>query len=285
MARLVSADGHVVSVVIPTLGRETLAQCEAALRAQTRPPDEVIPVLDGGRRGASWARNQGLLQARGDLVAFTDDDCIPPPGWLAALIGAIDANEAAGAGGSMIETDRFLQAVRQRCHRLANPAGSPAGNGANVLYRRIWLDACCREDGHIFNERFRHDSEDGELAWRLRRRGAKLVAVPENVVHLRRAAPATYLQHQFRRGIGIAQLYLAQQHAHSAVIVHDSLLWGRNGVAVRPQWAAIFWRKVLGPFDAGSFARPADFFLFWLGEKFQGAGFVWGLVRERLSAA
>src|SRR5439155_11500090 len=119
----------------------SLAQCQAALRAQTRAPDEIIPVLDHGRRGASWARNEGLRQARGDLVAFTDDDCIPPPGWLAALIGAIDAHQAAGAGGSMIESDPLLQAVRQRRGHLL----PPVGNGANIMYRRSWLDTCYRE--------------------------------------------------------------------------------------------------------------------------------------------
>ena len=273
-----SADGHHVTVIIPTLGRETLARCQAALRAQTRPPDEVITVVDEARRGGSWARNQGLRQAHGDLIAFTDDDCVPPPGWLAALTGAIDAHEAAGAGGDMIESDPCLQAARPRRNRLAGQPSSPAGNGANIMYRRSWLDVCDREDGHIFNERFLNASEDGELAWRLRRHGAKLITITEHVVHLRRATPAAHLRHQFGRGVGIAQLYLAQQQARTAVIVHDSLLWGRAGVAHRPQLAAILWQKVVGPFDMGSFSRPAHFWLFWLGEKFQGLGFVWGLM-------
>jgi GT2 family glycosyltransferase len=276
----VNADGHLVTVVIPTLGRATLAACQAALRAQTRPPDEVVVVVDEARRGISWARNQGTRQARGDLIAFTDDDCIPPPGWLAGLIGAIDAHDAAGAGGDMIESDPFLHAIRQRRNRLAGQPCSAAGNGANIMYRQSWLEACCREDGYVFNEDFRH-AEDVELAWRLRRRGAMLVTVAEHVVHLRRAAPATHLWHQFRRGTGIAQLYLAQRQAGTAVIVHDSLLWGRGGVKHRPRWVALFWHKVLGPFDAGSFGNPVHYALFWLGEKFQGAGFLWGLIKER----
>lgn len=56
-------DRHIVSVVIPTIGRSTLARCRAALAEQTRSPDEIITVMDRDRRGAAWARNDGLRQA------------------------------------------------------------------------------------------------------------------------------------------------------------------------------------------------------------------------------
>ena len=95
-----SADPHKVSVVIPTLGRDTLALCEAALAKQTRPPDEVVVVIDRDRRGVAWGRNEGIARATGDLIAFADDDGIPPPDWLERLIAAIDRHDAAVAGGA-----------------------------------------------------------------------------------------------------------------------------------------------------------------------------------------
>jgi len=75
-------DRHIVSVVVPTMGRDTITFCREALAGQTRVPDEVIIVMDKDRRGPSWARNEGIRRSRGDLIAFTDDDCIPPPNWL-----------------------------------------------------------------------------------------------------------------------------------------------------------------------------------------------------------
>jgi GT2 family glycosyltransferase len=79
-----------VTVVIPTLGRGSLPLTLEALARQTRPADEVLQILDRDRRGVAWGRNEGIRRARGDLIAFTDDDCIPGPDWLATLIEAMD---------------------------------------------------------------------------------------------------------------------------------------------------------------------------------------------------
>lgn len=98
------------SVVICTYNRATLlARALASLAAQTLDPArfEVVVVDNGSsdntaavtaryatgrmavhyvyehRRGLAHARNSGWQSARGAYVAFTDDDCILPPGWLA----------------------------------------------------------------------------------------------------------------------------------------------------------------------------------------------------------
>lgn len=103
-----------VSVVVPTYDRpEQLGGCLAALARQDVDRDrfEVVVVDDGSptspraavadhedrlavrllrqdNAGPAAARNRGAHAARGRLLAFTDDDCRPDPGWLAALLVA-----------------------------------------------------------------------------------------------------------------------------------------------------------------------------------------------------
>lgn len=281
---------HRISVVIPTINRISLGECTEALERQTRPPDELLVVEDTARRGPAWARNEGIRRAVGDLVAFTDDDCVPPPDWLERLVEAVDAFDAAGAGGSYDETDGLLQDIRRRRlypDRSQIDPGGLVGVGGNVLYRRAWLEHCAERYGHVFDVSYLM-GQDTELAWRLRRLGATLVFVPVNVRHLRRLTLTTYCRYEFGRGIAIAQLYRAHRTLGGGPTAHKSLLWdesdagqGTSGVLPRARWLAALSRKTFGPFDWASFSSVRNFWLFWVGKKFEGAGFLSELMRER----
>lgn len=109
-----------LSVVVPTCGRPALlVRCLDALRAQTFEAGafEIVVVDDGrcdqtrslvytlaaetpapavrylrpatGRRGPAQARNLGWMSASGDLIAFTDDDTVAAPDWLARGAAAL----------------------------------------------------------------------------------------------------------------------------------------------------------------------------------------------------
>lgn len=109
-----------VSVVLPTRGTDAglIRGCLESLARQTFRAGEILVVDNGGgaaagvcrdfegarcvsepRPGVPHARNRGVLEARGTLVAFVDDDVRPDPGWLAALVSAFDAPEVLAAGG------------------------------------------------------------------------------------------------------------------------------------------------------------------------------------------
>ena len=89
-----------ISIVIPSLNGTTLPRALDAIADQTRQPDEVIVVgrdeagvlkqyphvhfIDTGTPlCAAGARNWGIKAAQGDVIAFTDADCIPAEDWLA----------------------------------------------------------------------------------------------------------------------------------------------------------------------------------------------------------
>lgn len=59
---------------------------------------QPVRLLRGGGNGAVNARLVGVAAAHGDILAFTDSDCEPDPGWLAAAVGAIDAGAALAHG-------------------------------------------------------------------------------------------------------------------------------------------------------------------------------------------
>jgi glycosyltransferase involved in cell wall biosynthesis len=119
-------DSPTASIIIPTRNRrQALEYCLDALAAQTMPSGsfEVIVVDDGSNpaifldparwaskfalklihqqnTGPAGARNRGAVEARGEFLAFTDDDCLPTPTWLEKLIAALQRNPDAMIGGS-----------------------------------------------------------------------------------------------------------------------------------------------------------------------------------------
>lgn len=279
--RNINKDNHFVSVIIPTIGRPELKLCREALELQTRKPDEIIIVEDKKRKGSSWARNQGIERSRGKLIAFMDDDCVPPPRWLELLIDAIDRHGADGAGGTYEEADSFLSEARKR-------RGFPrqeqidiegwVGTGGNVMYTKECLLSCLKNDGYFFDDSSRFSGDDLDLAWRIRHYGGKLVFVPVNVVHLKRLNWWGYFLYQFQRGRVIAAIYRKYRQIKSEKNINRSLLWGgKQNLAMR--LIKIFWYKIIGPLDIRSFSRFDYFLRFWFGEKVQGLGFLWGFIK------
>lgn len=205
-----------VSVVVPTYCRPALLQrCLEALLAQDIDPTtyEVIVADDAfcsdtqqlvarvaqeqcavkrgiavrylpvqSLHGPAAARNVGWRAARGWLVAFTDDDCVPTPDWLQAGLDAC-ADGVGGAWGRIVVPLPPTPTDYER-----NEAGLERGEfaTANCFYRRAVLDAVGG-----FDERFRTAwREDSDLFFSVLECGAPLVRAPDAVVvHPVRPAP------------------------------------------------------------------------------------------------
>jgi glycosyltransferase involved in cell wall biosynthesis len=203
------ADAPLVSVIVPVRNRrELLRQTLDALAAQEFTDFEVIVVDDGstdgsaeeaerdaaaGRdvrvvpgtgEGAVTARQLGVKEARGDILAFTDSDCIPAPAWLRGTVAAIEAGADLAHGPteptrSVRPLERSLWSSREGLYPTCN-----------VVFRRASFEAAGGFDGAAADRwGFRPDhraaglgfGEDTLLAWRVRRAG-RAVMVPESVV-------------------------------------------------------------------------------------------------------
>ena len=199
-----------MSVVIPVKDRrELLRRALDGLAAQTFTDFEVIvvddgssdgsgelarqrvvlgrevQVLDGGGRGAVAARTLGVDGARGELLAFTDSDCVPTPRWLELAVAAMDA-------GADLVNGRTVPA------RPVLPLERSLGSGleglyptCNVVYRREAFDRAGRFDreaarrwGFRPDRRSKGDGfgEDTLLAWRVVRGGGTATYVEEALV-------------------------------------------------------------------------------------------------------
>jgi glycosyltransferase involved in cell wall biosynthesis len=123
-------------------------------------------------------RNLGWRDARAPLVAFTDDDCRPEPGWLAALVAAAEREPGRVLQGRT-RPDPFERDVLAAPHvrtLTVDPPGRFAQT-ANILYPRRLLE---RLGG--FDERA-VTGEDLELSLRSRTAGVPIAAAPEAVVN------------------------------------------------------------------------------------------------------
>src|SRR5436190_6621269 len=136
-------------VVVDNNSRDTTAQVVTAFSKTIATPVRYVfePEL-----GISRARNRGIREARGSIIAFTDDDVLPSPDWIADLLAAIDRWNAHGVGGRILprwETSppRWLTDNRHLRNRLgimdfessrllALPVtGEPQAWGGNMAFR------------------------------------------------------------------------------------------------------------------------------------------------------
>ena len=278
-----SAQPHRISVVIPTSGRPSLAAVQVGLSVQSVVPQEICVIVDRDRRGPGWARNRGMEQASGDIIALLDDDTVPPPDWIASMVSALDETDADCAGGSFLETDPLLNDVRNTrplpCERVLDGFGL-VGNSGNLVLRRSVVDAMRDRHGHVFIESWgRYGSEDWELIMRIRGAGFRLVYVPVHVSHLRRVTVAGYFRHQFFRGIGVALLHQSIRRHGPGASPQQSILWDPERSRAE-RLLNVFKAKVLGPLNAGAFRERKHFLIHWTAEKFQSLGYLWGTIRH-----
>jgi GT2 family glycosyltransferase len=238
-----------ISLVIPTRNRpQKIEMCLRAIAAQTYPRErfEVIVVDDGSdtplapkvlpfgahlrlrlieqkNSGPARARNTGAKHAAGVLLVFTDDDCEPAPGWLAALhaqfqrypnraiggetVNALPENPYSSASQLLVDYLYEYYAAAAAAPADGAPAGPPFFTSNNLA-----VPAALFHEVGGFDDSFPLAAgEDRELCDRWQERGYRLLRAPDAIVrHAHRLSLRTFWRQHMNYGRGAFHLRQAR---------------------------------------------------------------------------
>ncbi len=265
-----------VSVIVCTRnGSATLHACLESLGRLRYPNYEVLVIDDGSTdtvpdivksfpavrgirqepAGLSVARNRGMKEAGGVILAYTDDDCVVHPDWLAYLVRAFASDERAVAAGGPnipppprngVETV-VAAAPGAPAHVLLNDSEAEHLPGCNLAIRKDSLEKI-----NGFDPVFTTAGDDVDVCWRLREAGGVLLFAPGAMVwHHRRGTVRAYLRQQ--RGYGRAEALLMKAHPTRFGPLGGArwrgCIYGEAPPTHDPAEGAIFF----GPFGGGLF--------------------------------
>lgn len=223
-----------ISVIVCTYnGTGTLRDCLSSLQNLRYPSYEILVIDDGStldiasiaagfpevrlirqeHAGLSVARNLGAQEARGEILAYTDDDCLADEDWLTHLAAGFDQAKWVACGGPNIPppprnaTERIVAAAPGApAHVMLNDAEAEHLPGCNLAIRKSALMAIGG-----FRAHYKVAGDDVDVCWRLREHGGRLRFMPGAMVwHHRRRTLGAYLRQQ--RGYGAAEALLMKDH-------------------------------------------------------------------------
>lgn len=224
------------SVVVPTRRRpRQLAACLAALGALEYPAQrlEVVVVDDddergesesrlrgiaggldlklvrAGGRGPAAARNVGAACAEGDLIAFTDDDCLPSPAWLrafAARLGPAPERVVGGCTRNALAGNRYSRASQYIASFAYAFYNDDPGHARFFASNNLAMSSAVLAALGGFDPALR-TCEDRDLCDRVIEHGYAMTYVPAAVVrHAHRLDLAGFWRQHFGYGRGAWEL-------------------------------------------------------------------------------
>lgn len=204
-------------------------------------------------KGFCEANNQGIALATGEFIALLNNDAEAGPGWLDALVQAIEKNPRAGMAASKVlvwEDSRRLDKVGHLIFLDGQNRGRGSGEIDNGQYDTmedvLWPDGCAALYRHSmldeiggFDEDFFAYADDAELGLRARLAGWSCVYAPTAVVRHHRGAT-----------LGVRSLRRVELIERNRVLLAAKLFpWSLlclNGVFYLARLAAGLWAAIMG---------------------------------------
>ncbi len=223
-----------VSIIVCSYdGATTLAACLQSLGRLHYPDYEVILVDDGStdntadvaaqfstvryihqsNHGLSHARNTGAAAAKGEVLVYTDSDCMADADWLYYLIGTLVSGDYAGVGGPNVPppAKNWVQACVTAApggpsHVLLTDTVAEHIPGCNMAFYRWAFD-----NVGGFDTEYRKAGDDVDFCWRIQQAGGVIAFSPAAMVwHHRRFTMRAFIKQQ--QGYGEAESLLRFKH-------------------------------------------------------------------------
>ena len=170
-----------------------------------------VKLIIEEKAGVNVARNAGIRNSSGEIIAFTDHDCVVPENWVKAIVSNFQDPQVGCVGGKILRynndflscyADESLVPVmrifkkRTIISRIKSPLCYPVG--CNFAVRREAI-----EKAGFFDERFTYGFDELEFAERICMEGYKIVLTPDVMVqHKHRSTLSELLKQTFRYGQG-----------------------------------------------------------------------------------
>ena len=183
--------------------------------APARSPSAIpyCRLINQENKGLSAARNVGAEAATGEIVVYTDSDCVADPDWLNYLVGTMERGGLVACGGPNFpppENSLVPAAVAVSpggpTHVLLDDEIAEHIAGCNMAFRREVLLGLGG-----FDPTFRTAGDDVDMCWRLQDAGYTIGFSPAAMVwHFRRNTVKAYIGQQ--RGYGKAEALVYEKH-------------------------------------------------------------------------
>lgn len=242
------------------------------------------------RPGLDWARNRAILKAKGEIIAYTDDDVVVDPGWVKALVKVFTENPKVMAVTGLVvpyeletepqvlfeENGGFGRGFEQKWYEANLDGKMPwwllgtgnLGTGANMAYRRVVFSNIGFFDPALDVGTVTNGGGDLEMFFRVLKEGYAIVYEPKAIIRHRHRQSYEQLKSQItNNGIGLYSYFVcgAKSYPDERLTFLWISIWWCLYWSIRRLWIAfkhptyfpvdLVWAEFKGPL-IGLFRYP-----------------------------